>query len=112
MCSSDLLLQLFERWDLLNVARPHLVQARPGVPVGSLVASGEVALGFQQLSELIHVSGIALIGALPDDIQVTTIFSAAVCARARQPGAAADFLTYLVSSDADTAKRLQGMSPV
>ena len=34
------------------------VQAPPGVPVGTLVARGEVALGFQQLSELMHLEGI------------------------------------------------------
>ena len=40
----------------------RLVQAPPGVPVGTLVASGDVALGFQQLSELIHLDGITVVG--------------------------------------------------
>jgi molybdate transport system substrate-binding protein len=109
--SGTALLQLFEGWGLLPTLRPHLVQARPGVPVGSMVAAGEVALGFQQLSELIHVQGIALIGPLPDDIQVTTVFTGAVCARASQPGAAADFLRFLASPATEAAKRLQGMAP-
>jgi molybdate transport system substrate-binding protein len=109
--SGTALLQLFEGWGLLPTLRPHLVQARPGVPVGSMVAAGEVALGFQQLSELIHVQGIALIGPLPEDIQVTTVFTGAVCARASQPGAAADFLRFLASPATESAKRLQGMAP-
>jgi len=110
--SGGALLQLFERWGLMATLGPHLLQARPGVPVGSLVASGEAGLGFQQLSELIHEPGIALIGPLPDDIQVTTVFSAAVCAQAQQPDAAADFLRFLRSADAADTHRAHGMAPL
>ena len=109
--SGNALLKLFDQWGLLASLRPHLVQARPGVPVGSLVASGEVALGFQQLSELIHVEGIDLVGPLPDDIQVTTVFTGAVCARAPQPGAAAELLRHLASAATAAAKLEQGMAP-
>ena len=50
--SGTALLKLFERWGIAAQMQERLKQARPGVPVGSMVASGEVALGFQQLSEL------------------------------------------------------------
>jgi molybdate transport system substrate-binding protein len=53
------LVKLFERWGIAQELQGRLVQATPGVPVGSLVARGEVALGFQQLSELIHLDGIS-----------------------------------------------------
>ena len=53
-------------------ALPRLVQAPPGMPVGSLVARGEVALGFQQLAELIHLQGIAILGPMPAAVQITT----------------------------------------
>lgn len=56
------LLQLLERWGIAAQVQSRMVQARPGVPVGSLVARGAVALGFQQLSELIHVPGIQIVG--------------------------------------------------
>lgn len=52
------------------------MQAPPGVPVGSLVARGEVELGFQQFSELINLEGIAVQRPLPSNIQITTTFSA------------------------------------
>jgi molybdate transport system substrate-binding protein len=56
------LAQLFERWGIADVLSRRTVQAPPGVPVGSLVAAGQVDLGFQQLSELLHIDGIALVG--------------------------------------------------
>ncbi|HEX5737001.1 MAG TPA: substrate-binding domain-containing protein [Hydrogenophaga sp.] len=105
------LAKLFERWGLSDVLRERIVQAPPGVPVGTLVARGEVELGFQQLSELLHVDGITLLGPLPDAIQITTTFSGAVCVTARQPDAARDFIAFMASPDALEAKKRQGMDP-
>jgi molybdate transport system substrate-binding protein len=89
------------------------VVARAGVPVGTLVARGDVEIGFQQLSELIHVEGVDVIGPLPAAVQVTTTFAGAVSARARQPEAARALLAYLASAAPEVveAKRRQGMEP-
>jgi len=105
------LARLFERWGLADVLRERIVQAPPGVPVGTLVARGDVELGFQQLSELLHVDGITLLGPLPDDIQITTTFSAAICNTASQPDAARAFIAFMASAEATEAKRRQGMDP-
>ena len=105
------LAQLFERWGIAERIKERIVTAPPGVPVGSLVARGEVALGFQQLSELIHVDGIRIVGPLPPAIQITTTFSAAVttgCTRATHVRALLDFMA---SNAAAQAKRRQGMEP-
>jgi molybdate transport system substrate-binding protein len=102
---------LFERWGIADEIKPRLITPPPGVPVGSLVAKGEVALGFQQLSELIHVEGITIVGPLPDDIQITTTFSAAIGVLASQPDAAAALLAYLHSDASAPAKQRQGMTP-
>lgn len=109
--SGTALLQQFERWGITAQLEGRLVQARAGVPVGSLVASGEVELGFQQLSELIHVEGITIVAALPPAIQIDTVFSAAVCTASAQPEAARALLAFLASSDTAEAKRRQGMDP-
>lgn len=109
--SGTALLQLFERWGIAAQVQGKLVQARAGVPVGTLVASGEVELGFQQRSELIHLSGIDLVGDLPDAIQIVTTFSAGVATASAQPEAARALVAFLASPDAADAKRRQGMTP-
>jgi molybdate transport system substrate-binding protein len=105
------LTRLFERWGITETIASRIVQAPPGVPVGALIARGEVELGFQQLSELMHLPGIDVIGALPPEIQVVTVFSAAACSACRQPDAARSLLAFLASPEADAAKRRQGMEP-
>lgn len=109
--SGTALMALLKRWGIDEQVRSRLVQARPGVPVGSLVASGQVSLGFQQLSELQGLSGVELLGELPPPCAIETIFSAAVCMLSQQPAAAGALLAYLNSSEAAPIKRAHGMSP-
>ena len=115
--SGTYLMQLFERWGIADQVRSRMVQAPPGVPVGSLVARGEVALGFQQLSELLPLSGIDVVGELPGDIQYITTFSAARgVAAARVRGSALDepvkaWLNFMRSHAAAQTIRRHGMSP-
>lgn len=106
--SGTALLKLFERWGVAETLKPRLVQARAGVPVGSLVASGEVALGFQQLSELMHLDGITLLGGMPPGLEITTTFSGAVAATAQHPEAQA-VLAFMAAPDTAELKRRHGM---
>jgi molybdate transport system substrate-binding protein len=105
------LTKLFERWGIADIIAPRIVQAPPGVPVGALVARGDVALGFQQLSELIHLPGIDVLGALPAESQSTTVFAAAACTATEQPEAVRALLSFFTSRDADAAKSRNGMEP-
>jgi molybdate transport system substrate-binding protein len=105
------LVKLFERWGIAQQLQGRLVQATPGIPVGSLVARGEVALGFQQLSELIHLDGIAVIGPMPAAVQITTTFSGAVCKTSSRPDAVRAMLAFMASPEAVAAKRRNGMEP-
>ncbi|MBC7468554.1 MAG: substrate-binding domain-containing protein [Ramlibacter sp.] len=103
--------RLFERWGIAEEVKARTVQAPPGVPVGTLVARGEVALGFQQLSELMHLDGIDVVGPLPDAIQITTTFSAGICTASAQAGAVRRLLDDLASPEAAQAKQRNGMEP-
>ena len=102
---------LFKRWGIADQINSKIVVPPPGVPVGSLVASGEVALGFQQLSELMHLDGIAVLGALPPGLEIVTTFSGGVCAAAREPQEVHALLDFMRSPAAAAAKREQGMEP-
>jgi molybdate transport system substrate-binding protein len=105
------LARLFERWGIAETIAPRMVQAPPGVPVGSLVAEGKVELGFQQLSELMHLKGINVLGPLPPEIQITTTFSAGVASRSTRPDAVRALLAWLASPATAELKRRHGMDP-
>lgn len=110
--SGQHLLRLFARWGLADVLASRTVQAKPGVPVGSQVASGEVRLGFQQLSELQGLPGITIVGLLPPGCDFITTFSGAVAATSTQPDVAHQFLAHLNSPGTAAIKQRHGMSPV
>ena len=112
--SGTALLALFERWGMLQRLKSRLIQAPAGIPVAQLVAQGQVALGFQQLSELLHVPGIVIVGPLPASIQIETIFSGAIAASCKDPqrqSLAQAVLDFMASPQAKTAITAQGMHP-
>ena len=109
--SGTYMIQLFERWGIAAQLAPRIVQAPPGVPVASLVARGEAELGFQQLSELLNVPGIDVLGALPDDIQNITVFCGAVSVASQKAAAARALLAFLADPAGAATKLVHGMEP-
>lgn len=105
------LARLFERWGIAGQTKERTVQAPPGVPVASLVARGEVELGFQQLSELLGVAGITIAGPLPPAIQIITTFSAGIPMHTPHAEAVRAMLAHMTAPQAAEAKRRQGMEP-
>lgn len=105
------LVQLFERWGIADKISQRLMQAPPGVPVGSLLARGDVDLGFQQVSELIGIEGIELLGPLSEDVQIQTVFSAVPVLGSTQVDAVQTLLDFMTSNDSSEAKRRHGMEP-
>lgn len=105
------LAKLFERWGIAQQIAPRIVTPPPGVPVGSLLARGEVALGFQQRSELMGVPGIQIIGGLPEAVQIVTTFSAARSAVSTQPAAVQAFLRFVTSPATAETQQRHGMAP-
>lgn len=105
------LLSLFQRWGICDALQGRLIQAPAGVPVARLVAQGEVALGFQQLSELLGAPGITVLGPLPEAVQINTVFSGALGLTDSPVPAAQDCLAAFCSAEAEAAKRRHGMTP-
>ena len=106
------IIALFERWGLTQALQSRIVQTPPGVPVGSLVARGELSLGFQQLSELMHLPGISVVGTLPEPVAITTIFSIAACATVNNRDELSRFAAFMASSDAAPVRLKHGMQAV
>jgi molybdate transport system substrate-binding protein len=105
------LAKLFERWGIAEEIRARLVLAPPGVPVGSIVASGGAELGFQQLSELMPIAGIDVIGPLPAPIQVITTFSAGQGVESVHLEPVRKLLSLLASPAAAEVKRRNWLEP-
>ena len=99
----------FERWGILAEIRSRVQVPPPGVPVGSLVASGAAELGFQQLSELKNLQGIDVLGPLPREIQTITTFSGGVSATSSQPDTAHALLAYMAAPSTTELKQRLGM---
>jgi len=83
-----------------------------GEPVAAVVARGEAEIGFQQVSELIHVPGISFVGTLPAEVQPVIFFAGALTSTAQQPDAARALLGFLTSSAAAPAILKAGLYPV
>ena len=111
--SGNFLLRLLEGWGIAEAMHSRLVQAPPAVPVGALLSRGEVALGFQQLSELLHVPGVDVLGTLPPPIEFITTFSAALptALLADRAAAVAAWLAFMNTPSAAETKTRHGMAP-
>jgi len=105
--------KLFERWGIADQIKTRIVVPPPGTPVGALVAKGQAALGFQQLSELISMPGIDVLGTLPEDVAFITTFSAGIAQiitnDTSRVAAVQSFLQFLASPRVEDIKRKQGM---
>src|SRR4051812_2727245 len=71
-----------------------------GEPVAAVVARGEAELGFQQVSELIHVAGISFVGPIPAELQPEVFFAAALTREAKEPDAGTALIRFLTSAEA------------
>ncbi|MFJ7266648.1 substrate-binding domain-containing protein [Streptomyces sp. NPDC099050] len=107
--SGTSLIDLITRLDLADTLGDRLVQAPPGVPAGSLLPSGQAELAFQQHSELMDLPGVVVIGPLPGEAAISSVFSGAVLAASTQPHRAREVLGLLGSEAASRIARGRGM---
>jgi molybdate transport system substrate-binding protein len=95
------------------VGKTRKVRGPPsGEPVAAVVARGEAEVGFQQVSELIHVPGVDFVGTLPSDIQPPTLFVGALPKNSQQPDLAVALLRFLSSAEAAGVITKAGLKPL
>jgi molybdate transport system substrate-binding protein len=100
--------KLIER---LGIAEPVRAKARllPGGYVAEVVAKGEVELAVHQISEIVPVKGVTLVGPLPSEVQNTTVYSGGIGAAARDAVAAKALLAYFAGPEATAVLKSRGM---
>jgi molybdate transport system substrate-binding protein len=101
---------LFEKMGIAGEIKSKQVVVK-GEPAGAVVARGEAEIGFQQMSELLPVAGIDIVGPLSADIQRITVFSAGLHVNAPQRDAARALVKHLTAKDAHPVIRKCGMAP-
>jgi molybdate transport system substrate-binding protein len=83
-----------------------------GELVAGVVARGEAEIGFQQVAELIHVSGVTFVGSIPAEVQPTVYFLGAITSAAAQPAAAAALIRFLSSPEVAPVILKAGLTPI
>jgi len=81
-----------------------------GEPVAAVVARGEAEIGFQQVSELIHVPGVTFVGPLPAELQPGFTFAGAVTKSAREAEAARALIAFLAAPETTPIKVEAGLA--
>jgi molybdate transport system substrate-binding protein len=109
--SGNYIVTLFERLGVLEQVKPKMKQTPTGVFVGSIIASGEVEIGFQQVSELSQYEGVDYVGPLPAEVQNYTTFSSGIPSNAKEAEAARALVRYITSPQAGAVYRKRGMEP-
>jgi molybdate transport system substrate-binding protein len=103
-----------EMFEKLGIADAMRDKARkiPATPVGEIVARGDAEIGFQQVSELLPVSGIDIVGQLPSELQKVTVFSAGIASVSKEPDAGKALIKFLASPTASAVIIKSGMEPI
>jgi molybdate transport system substrate-binding protein len=98
------------RLGIADEMKPKIVTPEPGTPVGEVVAKGGAEIGVQQISELLPVAGIEIVGPLPAALQRITIFSAGVLVAAKEPDAARALVQFVATASRPLLKD-KGLEP-
>jgi molybdate transport system substrate-binding protein len=106
--------KLFAKLGMADQVLPKSRKVRgppSGEPVAAVVARGEAEIGFQQVSELLHVAGVDFVGAIPAELQPGFTFAGAITLAAQDNDAAAALLRFLISQKAAAVITKAGLAP-
>jgi molybdate transport system substrate-binding protein len=100
--------QLFQKMGIADQVKPK-AKLKQGGYVADLIVSGEAELGIHQISEIVPVKGVHLVGPLPAEIQNYTTYAGGISASAKEPAAAKALLSLLASETAAAVLKSRGM---
>jgi molybdate transport system substrate-binding protein len=109
--SGSYLVGMFQKLGIYDQVKSKASIAKANEPVGDKVVQGEAEIGFHQLSELIPVKGIQIVGPLPAELQYITVFSGALHSGAKEPEAASALIRFLTTPAAGQSIKKHGLEP-
>jgi molybdate transport system substrate-binding protein len=109
--SGTYLVAMFEKLGIYDQVKPKAAIAKANEPVGDKVVAGQAEIGFHQLSELLPVKGIDIIGPLPAELQHLTVFSGALHRDAKEQDAGAALIRFLTAPAAAERIKPHGLKP-
>jgi molybdate transport system substrate-binding protein len=99
---------LFEKLGLAETVKPK-AKLKQGGYVADLILSGDAELGIHQISEILPVKGVTLVGPLPAEIQNYTVYAAGLGAGARDVAASKALISALAGPMAAPVLKAKGM---
>ena len=105
------LMRLFEKMGIADAVKAKTATVKSGEYVGNVVARGDAELGFQQVSELVHIKGIEYLGELPAEIQNVTVFTGGVPLNAKNPDGRKALSGFLSAPATTPVKKKHGLDP-
>jgi molybdate transport system substrate-binding protein len=102
---------MFQKMGIADEVKSKLKQTPTGVFVGSIIASGEAEIGFQQVSELSFFPGIDYVGPIPAEIQLITVFSAGIPTGTKQADAAKSLVSFITAPAAAAVFKKHALDP-
>jgi molybdate transport system substrate-binding protein len=109
--SGTYIVSMFQKMGIADEVKAKTAAAKPGEPVGAVVARGDAEIGFQQISELMPIKGIAYLGPLPPEIQNVTVFSGGVHSATKEADAATALVKFLTAPAAIPAITRHNLEP-
>ncbi len=97
---------------IADAIRAKFVAPQPGEMIGSVVARGAADIGIQQISALLPVPGITIVGRLPDELQEPIIYGTHLFAQTQRGDLAQPFVNFLRSATAIAVLKKSGFEPV
>ena len=107
--SGTYIVTMLRKFGIYDSIRAKAAITKPNEPVGGKLVAGEAEIGFHQLSELLPVKGIDIIGPLPPDVQMMTVFCAGLSANAKNVEGANALIHFLTTPKAVAVIKAKGM---